>query len=116
MQIASFRFASFGHRPSCGRNDKLKAQATHETHLTGIIRLKIHNFPSSRCSMLKKPISAVILIILLSSLALAACGPKATVTPAVPTAIRVALLPVLDVLPMVVAQQEGPVRQIQPGG
>lgn len=53
--------------------------------------------------MLKKT-SALLLFILLASLALTACGP--TATPA-PTTIKVALLPVLDVLPMVVAQQEG---------
>ncbi|HWR65827.1 MAG TPA: ABC transporter substrate-binding protein [Bellilinea sp.] len=57
--------------------------------------------------MVKKPVSTVMLIILLASQALAACGPKEAVTPAAPTAIKLALLPTLDVLPMVVAQQEG---------
>ncbi|HBA92703.1 MAG TPA: hypothetical protein DCZ08_13485, partial [Anaerolineaceae bacterium] len=54
--------------------------------------------------MFKKTFPALLLILLLASLLLAACSP----TPAaVPTTIKVALLPVLDVLPMVVAQQEG---------
>jgi len=48
--------------------------------------------------------TAFMLIFLLASLALTACGPAATPAPAT---IKVALLPVLDVLPMVVAQQEG---------
>ena len=54
--------------------------------------------------MFKKTFPALLPILLLSSILLAACGP----TPAAaPTTIKVALLPVLDVLPMVVAQQEG---------
>ncbi|MHB0965073.1 MAG: ABC transporter substrate-binding protein [Bellilinea sp.] len=54
--------------------------------------------------MFKKTAPALLLILLSASLLLAACGP----TPAAaPTTIKVALLPVLDVLPMVVAQQEG---------
>jgi len=54
--------------------------------------------------MFKKTVPALLLILLLASLLLAACSP----TPAAaPTTIKVALLPVLDVLPMVVAQQEG---------
>ena len=54
--------------------------------------------------MFKKTAPALLLILLSASLLLAACSP----TPAAaPTTIKVALLPVLDVLPMVVAQQEG---------
>lgn len=54
--------------------------------------------------MFKKSVPALLLILLSASLLLAACGPTQT---AAPTTIKVALLPVLDVLPMVVAQQEG---------
>ena len=54
--------------------------------------------------MFKKTAPALLLILMLTSLLLAACSPAQT---AAPTTIKVALLPVLDVLPMVVAQQEG---------
>lgn len=54
--------------------------------------------------MFKKTFSLLILVTLLAGLSLSACSPA---TPAAPTTIRVALLPVLDVLPMVVAQEEG---------
>ncbi|MHB8933844.1 MAG: ABC transporter substrate-binding protein [Bellilinea sp.] len=54
--------------------------------------------------MFKKTLPLPFVLVMLSSLVLAACGP---VTPASPTNIRVALLPVLDVLPMIVAQKEG---------
>lgn len=57
--------------------------------------------------MRKKSVSAIMLIILLASLVLTACAPKTPATPEAPAAIRLALLPTLDVLPMVVAQQEG---------
>jgi len=51
-----------------------------------------------------KAISILILASMLVSLGLAACGPAAA--PA-PTTIKVAILPVLDVLPMLVADAEG---------
>lgn len=54
--------------------------------------------------MFKKSVPASLFILLLASILLAACGSTQT---AAPTTIKVALLPVLDVLPMVVAQQEG---------
>ncbi len=54
--------------------------------------------------MVKKSVPVLLSILLLTSVLLAACGPT---QPAAPTTIKVALLPVLDVLPMVVAQQEG---------
>ena len=54
--------------------------------------------------MFKKTFSLLILFTMLAGLTLSACSPA---TPAAPTTIRVALLPVLDVLPMVVAQEEG---------
>lgn len=54
--------------------------------------------------MFKKTAPALLLILMLTSLLLAACSPAQT---AAPTNIKVALLPVLDVLPMIVAQQEG---------
>ncbi len=54
--------------------------------------------------MFKKTFSFLLLFTMLAGLTLSACSPA---TPAAPTTIRVALLPVLDVLPMVVAQEEG---------
>lgn len=54
--------------------------------------------------MFKKTLSILLLLTTLAGLTLTACSPA---TPAAPTTIRVALLPVLDVLPMVVAQEEG---------
>ncbi len=54
--------------------------------------------------MVKKSIPVLLFILLLASLLLSACGPAKI---AALTTIKVALLPVLDVLPMVVAQQEG---------
>lgn len=54
--------------------------------------------------MFKKTFSILLLVTMLAGLTLSACSPA---TPAAPTTIRVALLPVLDVLPMVVAQEEG---------
>jgi NitT/TauT family transport system substrate-binding protein len=48
--------------------------------------------------------TALLLFTLLASLTLTACGPAAT---AAPTPIKLALLPTSDVLPMVVAQEEG---------
>ncbi len=54
--------------------------------------------------MKKKAFSILMLASLLASLGLAACGPAAT--PA-PVTIKVAVLPVLDVLPMLVANAEG---------
>ncbi|MEA4910336.1 MAG: ABC transporter substrate-binding protein [Anaerolineaceae bacterium] len=53
---------------------------------------------------MKKTISAALLLLLTTSLLLAACAPA---QPAGPVKIRAAVLPVLDVLPMVVAQTEG---------
>lgn len=51
--------------------------------------------------MFKRPLPHLLVISMIASIILASCAPAA------PTAVRVALLPVLDVLPMVVAQQEG---------
>lgn len=54
--------------------------------------------------MFKKTLPIVLVFTLAAGMLLAACSPA---TPAAPTTIRVALLPVLDVLPMIVAQEEG---------
>jgi len=54
--------------------------------------------------MFKKTFPILLVFTLIGSLILTACKP---VEPAAPASIRVALLPTLDVLPMVVAQEEG---------
>lgn len=54
--------------------------------------------------MLRKTVSILIFIVLLASLTLSACGPAAAPEPAI---LKVAILPVLDVLPMLVADAEG---------